>query len=376
MMVDDEPTNLKLAEAMLRSAGYQNMVMVQDSRLALSQHRSSPADLILLDLNMPHLDGYALMDQFHALNDPLLPPILVLTAQGGRDHLLRTLEAGARDFVAKPFDRSELLMRVRNLIEAHLSHRALHEQRDDLEQRVKERTSQLELEISQRRKAQEAQHALLQEKEGLLREIHHRVKNNLQVIASLLRLEAARGSQTLNGNSLEDMQGRIRAMALLHESLYSKDTFASLDLAGYLRQLATQSLRAMAVHGGAVRLELSLEPVRIGIDQAGPCGLLVNELVSNALKHGFPKGRTGSVKVELKLQESSNLHRAEDRTSQPIWLNLSVMDTGVGLPEDFESIRQQSLGLKLAVDLARQIGGTLTIDSHPVTRFGVVFQVV
>lgn len=108
------------------------MVMVQDPRHAVARYQAAPVDLILLDLNMPELDGYALMAEFRALNDPLLPPILVLTAQSGRDHLLRALQAGARDFVAKPFDRAELLMRVRNLIEAQLTHRELHDRRDGL----------------------------------------------------------------------------------------------------------------------------------------------------------------------------------------------------------------------------------------------------
>lgn len=363
LMVDDEPTNLKLAEAMLRTAGYQNMVMVQDPRHAVARYQAAPVDLILLDLNMPDLDGYALMAEFRALNDPLLPPILVLTAQSGRDHLLRALQAGARDFVAKPFDRAELLMRVRNLIEAQLAHRELHDQRDGLERRVQERTSQLELEIAQRRQAQEAQLLLLQEKEGLLREIHHRVKNNLQVIASLLRLEAARGAQTLTGAALQDMQGRIRAMALLHESLYSKGSYATLDLAVYLKQLAVQSLRAMVINGGAVRLDLNLESVQLGIDQASPCGLLVNELVSNALKHGFPAGRTGEVRIDLRVLDDQGM------------LQLCVEDNGIGLPDDFESRRQQSLGLKVATDLARQIGGTLQVGPHPKAAFSLSFRI-
>ena len=363
MMVDDEPTNLKLAEAMLRTAGFQNLEMVQDARQAVACYRAAPADLILLDLNMPGRDGYAVMDEFRALNDPLLPPILVLTAQSSRDHMLRALQAGARDFVAKPFDRGELLMRVRNLIDAQLAHRELHDQRNSLEQRVQERTAQLEQEMADRQLAQDAQSALLLEKEGLLREIHHRVKNNLQVIASLLRLEAARGAQTVSGAALNDMQGRIRAMALLHESLYSKGTYAALDLAVYLKQLATQSLRAMTLHSGSVRLELHLESVRMGIDQASPCGLLVNELVSNALKHGFPSGHNGEVRVGLRVLDDQGT------------LKLSVEDNGLGLPEDFEAKRQHSLGLKLATDLARQIGGKLQIGPHPKAHFGVTFKV-
>ena len=143
LVVDDEPTNLKLADAMLRSDGYRELVLVQDPRELLARYAEAPADLILLDLNMPHLDGYAVMAQLKALGDPLLPPILVLTAQASHEHLLRSLTAGARDFVTKPFDRAELLMRVRNLLDAHLAHRLLYQQRDVLEEMVRLRTQEL-----------------------------------------------------------------------------------------------------------------------------------------------------------------------------------------------------------------------------------------
>jgi two-component sensor histidine kinase len=371
MMVDDEPTNLKLAEAMLRTAGYRNLLMVQDPRVVLG-HFHDPQnprpevqaiDLILLDLNMPHLDGFAVMAQLLALRDPLLPPILVLTAQGSRDHMLRALHEGARDFVAKPFDRAELLMRVRNLVDTHLTHRALHHERNSLEQRVQERTATLAQEVATRQQAQAAQLALLQEKEGLLREIHHRVKNNLQVISSLLRLEAARGSPLLSGPALQDMQGRIRAMALLHESLYTKGAYATLDLAVYLKQLAQQTFRAMALGGGAVRLELQLASVALGIDQASPCGLLVNELISNALKHGFAPGQSGEVRVSLLQQPGTGL------------IELTVQDNGLGLAADFETRSTESLGLVLAHDLARQMGGQLSIGPPPRAVFSVRFAV-
>jgi putative two-component system response regulator len=134
-------------------AGYQDLVLVQDPSEVLSRYAEAPVDLILLDLNMPRLDGYAVMARLKALDDPLLPPILVLTAQQSHDYLLRALGAGARDFVSKPFDRAELLMRVRNLLDAHLAHRLLYRQRDVLEEMVAARTLELQrtrLEIVQR----------------------------------------------------------------------------------------------------------------------------------------------------------------------------------------------------------------------------------
>jgi len=118
LIVDDEPANLKLLDKMLRSQGYQSLVLVDDPRQVIDLYRITQPALILLDVNMPHLDGYQVMEQLKLLNDPLLPPIVILTAQHGKDYLLRALAAGARDFIGKPFDRNELLMRVRNLLDA------------------------------------------------------------------------------------------------------------------------------------------------------------------------------------------------------------------------------------------------------------------
>ncbi|MDO9142776.1 HD-GYP domain-containing protein [Rhodoferax sp.] len=143
LIVDDEPANLKLLDKMLGGQGYQNLVLVADPREVIDRYRTARPDLILLDINMPHLDGYQVMAQLKALNDPLLPPIVILTAQHGKDYLLRALAAGARDFIGKPFDRNELLMRVRNLLDAQLAHRMVHDQKAVLEEMVRARTEEL-----------------------------------------------------------------------------------------------------------------------------------------------------------------------------------------------------------------------------------------
>jgi putative two-component system response regulator len=143
LIVDDEEANLKLLDRMLRSQGYQGLVLVDDPREVVDRYQATRPSLILLDINMPHLDGYQVMEQLKALNDPLLPPIIVLTAQHGKDYLLQALAAGARDFVTKPFDRNELLMRVRNLLDAQLAHCLLYDQKAVLEEMVRVRTDEL-----------------------------------------------------------------------------------------------------------------------------------------------------------------------------------------------------------------------------------------
>ncbi len=144
MAVDDEPSNLKLVHKLLTSAGYAAPELVQDPRTLLEAYARRKPDLILLDLNMPHLDGFAVLQQLADLRDPLPPPVLVLTAQTERQYLLRALELGARDCVTKPIDRTEILMRVRNLLDAHLAHRLVHDQKSVLEAMVRVRTAELQ----------------------------------------------------------------------------------------------------------------------------------------------------------------------------------------------------------------------------------------
>ena len=213
--------------------------------------------------------------------------------------------------------------------------------------------------VTQRRQGDEALRKSLAEKGALLKEVHHRVKNNLQVVTSLLRLETSRNQHLPTRSVLKAMQNRIHSMALLHETLYRTGMFAAVDLGVYLRQLATQSFRALNDRPGPIELDLDLASVQVEMDQAIPCGLLVNELISNCLKHGFPDDHGGRIRVELVLVDGGPQ------------LVLRVSDTGKGLPTDFAARPRNSLGLQLVADLAKQLRGTLEVG--PEATFTVAF---
>lgn len=157
------------------------------------------------------------------------------------------------------------------------------------------------------------------------------------------------------GASLVDHEGHALGV------LYRSGNFATVDLAVYLTQLTQQLFRSLASPAASVQLVLDLEPARLEIEQAIPCGLIANELASNSLKHGFPEGRAGEVRVRL---------RAEDDGHQ---LRLTVSDTGIGLPPDFDPAHKRSLGLQLVSDLARQLQGHLQIGTGPGAVFEVTF---
>ena len=143
LVVDDEPANLRLVEKILQNAGYQYIELVSDSRKVVENYLQQGSDLILLDLNMPHMDGYEVMQKLQALKQEVLAPIMVLTAQQEREYRIRALDLGARDFICKPFDQVELLARVRNLLEAHRFQQSLHVRKGELERLVQERTREL-----------------------------------------------------------------------------------------------------------------------------------------------------------------------------------------------------------------------------------------
>jgi len=214
-------------------------------------------------------------------------------------------------------------------------------------------------EIGERRQAQEALQASLQEKESLLQEIHHRVKNNLQVMTSLLRLQCQFSKDSPVRQALTTNRDRIQSMSLVHEHLYQSPDLARINLADYLRRYVPYLTRVYQKQARRIAVRTDAEDTYLDIDHAVPCGLLVNELVSNALKHAFPAGRAGEIRVEAR-QENGHA-------------SLSVRDDGVGLPADVNFRRPTSLGLHLVNMLVKQLNGTINLENHHGTAFEVTF---
>jgi PAS domain S-box-containing protein len=204
--------------------------------------------------------------------------------------------------------------------------------------------------ISETKRAEELVRASLREKETLLKEIHHRVKNNLQVTSSLLRLQSEGVTDAVARRALGDSQNRIRSMALVHELLYRSKDLSRVDLAEYIRDVTRQLLRSHAVEPGRIQIDLRLDAALVATDVAVPCGLILNETLSNAFKHAFPDQRGGVIQIQLR--------------AQPDGLSLIVGDDGVGFAARADG-PPRSLGLRLVHNLADQVGGTLRVNSEP-----------
>lgn len=217
------------------------------------------------------------------------------------------------------------------------------------------------MDITERKHAELELNESLQEKVALLKEVHHRVKNNLQIVASLLNLQAGRISSREAVEVLIDTRNRVRSMALLHEVLYRSGNLAHINFAAYTRELLTHLMRSSGPVSARVNVENRVAPLGFPLEQALPCGLIINELFSNALKHGFPEERRGSVVVTLQPDDGQQI-------------TLSVEDDGVGVPPGFDPENTATLGLKLVFNLAAQLGGKFAFECPQ--HGGAVFRVV
>jgi two-component sensor histidine kinase len=224
---------------------------------------------------------------------------------------------------------------------------------DQLEERVRQRTAELAdanrdliQEVARRKEAEERITADLKEKEVLLREVHHRVKNNLQIIMSLLSLQSRKFPDAALSMALRESQNRIKVMSYVHEKLFASEDLGRVPLDGYFRFLVNNLLTLYQVPPNALRLTLDAGDVAVDINTAIPLGLVINELVSNSIRHAFPPGTPGELGISVREDPDGSLH-------------IMVRDNGKGLPESFDPERAGTLGLTLAYGLIDQLDGTI-----------------
>jgi PAS domain S-box-containing protein len=215
--------------------------------------------------------------------------------------------------------------------------------------------------ITERKKAEMELKASLKEKELLLKEVHHRVKNNMQIISSLLNLQSVQAQDRTLRELLQESKNRVRSMALIHEKLYRSNDLAHINFGEYMKSLVESLFKSVKKRG--VTYSIESKDAFLEIDQAIPCGLIVNELISNTLKHAFPDGKTGKVCVSFSVSDDGKA-------------SLTVKDNGVGLPPDFGSRETDKLGLQLVNDLAFQLGGAVTMGNDSGEKGGTEITVV
>jgi PAS domain S-box-containing protein len=478
LIVDDNPANLNLLSNILSKQGYKIRAALSGT-VALKSVRLTPPDLILLDILMPEIDGYAVCQALKASPITQDIPVIFISALNEVLDKVKAFSLGGVDYISKPFQTEEVLARVENQLRIQRLSKQLLEQNIRLQQQLRERQQaeqalqasqqQLELalegseqgwwdwniltgevslserwwqmlgyevdelpghlstwerlihpddrawvielldahlqdssvpynfdyrfltksgewkwiacygkvvvrdelnkplrmsgthrDITEQKQAQEQIQTSLKEKEVLLKEIHHRVKNNLQIVKSLLQMQCRRTKEQEGLLVLQDSQNRIASIALVHEKLYRSDDLANIDFAQYIPDLTIHLFETYNVSSNTINLKIKVHDIALDIDRAIPCSLIINELVSNSLKYAFPANRKGEIYVEF--------YPNSDDT-----LTLTVRDNGIGIPEAFDIATATSLGLTLVQGLVEQLEGTLELDRSQGTAFKITF---
>ena len=402
LIADDRQEVRDLVEATLRRGRY-TVLTAANGVQAIETARAEKPDLILMDIAMPgDIDGLEATRILK--NDPATSflKVVMLTGRGQASDQEKAFQSGADDYFVKPFSPLELLRKIdgvvafsrgpaankkekseqmpdegqslavkqslkyaealaqiyqeekekrealeqvnrdlqREIAARQRVEAALREAQEQLEQKVQERTRNLELQAARCREAEEKAETSLREKETLLSEIHHRVKNNLQIVCSLLALQCDSVQDDKILAALNDSQSRIRAMALIHEQLYRSEDLARIDFSEYIPNLTDTLLQTYLEGMSPVSVRSRVDPVLLDVGTAIPCGLIINELFTNCLKHAFPEHRPGEVSIEFYRNESDDGYV------------LTVADNGRGFPKDFDYRNARSLGLQLVLNLA------------------------
>jgi two-component sensor histidine kinase len=338
VMIDDSAADRKLCRVLLEEEHGSSLEFFEESAAApgLEACRNIVPDCILLDYRLPDMSGLEFLAALREESGtPSKIPVVMLTGMASEQVAVDAMKAGAQDYLVKDRITGQgLSLAIEKASQKMGLMKALEEERDRLSRS-------------------------LAEKEVLLREVHHRVKNNLQVIASLLRLQAQAFDDPRMAGALMESQQRVESMALIHEQLYESGDLREVDLPRHAAMLLHNLSIAYGGEASHVSGEVRLEPLSLAVDQAIPAGLILNELISNALKHAFPDRRSGSISISGGTRNGR--------------VTFEVQDDGIGLPRSFDMSQTTSLGLRIVQILARQLKGTLEVESVNGSSFRVTF---
>ncbi|HEU4682948.1 MAG TPA: histidine kinase dimerization/phosphoacceptor domain -containing protein [Nitrospira sp.] len=348
LLVDDDARNLDVLETILACPDYR-LVRAKTADEALMALLRDEFAVIVLDVRMPDVSGYELAQLIKQRKRTQHIPIVFLTAYYREDgDALQGYGAGAVDYLSKPVNPMILKSKVAVFVDLFRKTRALATMNRAMEAEIEERLAQLK--------------ASLHEKDILLREIHHRVKNNLQVISSLIDLQADRLADSSLKSLFRDTRDRVRSMALVHEKLYQSADLAHTELGAYVRNVMKELFLAHGEVSSKVRLSMELDSVFLPVDMAIPCGLILNELATNSLKHAFGGRDSGTIHIELKQAGQKSVL-------------LLFQDDGRGFPHGLDWHAAESLGLRLVRMLSKQLHADLQLRNGTGTTFELRFDI-
>jgi DNA-binding response OmpR family regulator/anti-sigma regulatory factor (Ser/Thr protein kinase) len=362
LVIDDSATYLAFLGTELQSQGYEVETVASGAR-GLVLLADGGFDCVLVDLVMPGMDGIEACRRIAGMNKALTnnPAVIIITGSDNEVDLNRGLESGADDFISKSRDLAFLWARIQALMRrrffqaenervfGELKARELETsnanvRRQKLELRVEEGTAELRQSAAERN--------------TLLQEVHHRVRNNLQMISSLLSMQISFVKGESFSGPLNDAHSRVFAMSLIQDQIYYSETLADMNFGAYVELISDRLFGTYCTDPSRIQLELNVEAIHLGANDAMPCGLILNELLANSLKHAFSDGRSGVIRVSFKKIEGG-------------CAELTVADNGNGLPPDFGWDNGRSFGLSLVRTLMRQLRAEVCVtrDEGTTIRF-------
>ncbi len=341
LIVEDNDSIRNLYSKWL-SKRVQKVYNASDGQQGIGIFLDNHPDMVITDISMPIISGLDMIRKIKSTNPGLY--VIVMSAYSFKEYFLEAISLGVNGYLIKPVERDKLYTLVDELSGYILMQKALEE---------KERKRQIaEMNLLKS----------LEEKEILLKEVHHRVKNNMQIISSILKMQERLIDDPKLKTVLGESQNRIRSMALIHENLYRNENLANIQFKNYVQSLVNTISRGYFDLKGKVSFKFDIEDVFLPIDIGIPCGLIINELISNSFKHAFPNHEKGIIKIVLQKQDNGSYR-------------MSVTDNGIGIDPTFRPENANSLGMRIVFKLIQQIDGELSYNFENGTSYNILFKI-
>jgi two-component sensor histidine kinase/CheY-like chemotaxis protein len=353
LLIDDDQNFLNSAADHLEGTRYK-VAKTGDGNEGIAGFEGEKPDIVVAGSNVKNADGVPVVRQLRKI----APDLPIVAVSGSLSEALSAVKEGAWDYLVKPVAELEALsLTIDRCMERSRLLEENRRYRENIEGEITKRTSSLENALRERIRSEELLTISLTEKNVLLREVHHRVKNNLQVISSLLSLQESYTKNEAALSLLKASGNRIKAMALVHESVFRADSMSSIDFTEYVQTLFSRIVSSY--NAKDVVLKLQKEAVEMPVSSAIPCGLILNELISNSICHGFKNKTGGIVEIEIVRKDPE--------------VSMTVRDNGPGLPPGFDVGNSQTLGFQLITNLAAQIMGSFDQLAGPGAAFMIRF---
>ncbi len=358
LIIDDDKSWQKILADIF---SYENIstICCNTVKKGLEILQKNPINVVILDLKIGDEDGMTVLEHLKQINPNI--KIIIFTGFATLETAMAAVNKEVFAYIEKMDNMEKLIAHVHRAISEHYENYS-----DKLEQEIKIHTAELRIkneklrkDIITRKKIQEQLKSTIKEREVLLKEVHHRVKNNLQLICSLLNMQSHTIFDPRDKDLFLDSINRVRSMALVHESLYGSEDLANIDMKQYVNKLVIHLFQTYHKHYGKIQSHVDINKILLTIDTAIPLGLLIDELLTNSFKYAFPDNQQGDIYISLKLENDKYI--------------LIVKDNGIGLPKDYNPKESKTLGTDLIYTLIKQIKASITVDNSVGTCYTITF---